>query len=298
MSQLSQRNTRARSAGFTLIELLVVIAIIAILAAILFPVFARAREKARQTTCLSNERQLGLAMLQYVQDYDETFPQGLVNQKPPSTNGGGETGAGTGWAGIISPYIKNVGVLTCPSDLTKLTANSGAPAAGTVVCSFGFNEYLPGRNLGYMVAPTTTVLMAEVLNDTAILSSPNEGAWGHSSWVVSPVIDGWGYGDKYGWSGDVAFAVNCDASGNCTNGSWAQGVKIAVAGNYARHGSIGGQLQGGSDYLLADGHVKYMQSQNVGCLGNAPPSNASMGTSVANWAYGTCGPFAATFNPQ
>ncbi|MCW3060774.1 MAG: prepilin-type N-terminal cleavage/methylation domain, partial [Capsulimonas sp.] len=67
-----------RNDGFTLIELLVVIAIIAILAAILFPVFAKAREKARQTTCASNLRQLGLAMLQYVQDNDETFPFGAT----------------------------------------------------------------------------------------------------------------------------------------------------------------------------------------------------------------------------
>jgi len=66
---------RNRSA-FTLIELIVVIAIIAILAAILFPVFAQAREKARQTSCLSNERQLGLAVIQYVQDYDQTYPPG------------------------------------------------------------------------------------------------------------------------------------------------------------------------------------------------------------------------------
>ncbi len=69
--------TRSESPAFTLIDLLVVIAIIAILAAILFPVFAQAREKARQTVCLSNERQLGLALLQYAQDYDETLPSGL-----------------------------------------------------------------------------------------------------------------------------------------------------------------------------------------------------------------------------
>ncbi|MFO8079163.1 MAG: prepilin-type N-terminal cleavage/methylation domain-containing protein [Armatimonadota bacterium] len=69
-------------AGFTLIELLVVIAIIAILAAILFPVFARAREKARQSSCLSNVKQLNLGVMMYVQDYDETFPQGYVNSRP------------------------------------------------------------------------------------------------------------------------------------------------------------------------------------------------------------------------
>jgi prepilin-type N-terminal cleavage/methylation domain-containing protein/prepilin-type processing-associated H-X9-DG protein len=285
-------------AGFTLIELLVVIAIIAILAAILFPVFAQARAKARQTACLSNEKQLGLAMLQYVQDYDETFPQGLVNAKPPSTSGGYPTGAGIGWAGAIASYIKNTDVLTCPDDPTTITNNSGTPAAGTVVCSYGLNQYLPSIGQADVVAPTSTVLMCEVLGNTAILSSPTENAWGHNNWVVSPVVDGWGYGDKYGWPGDIAFVANCDAVGNCTNGSWNNGSKIAVAGKYARHSPVGGQLQGGSNYLLADGHVKYLQSQNVGCLGNSPPSSDKMGQSVANWAYGTCGPFVATFNPK
>src|ERR1700753_3578344 len=104
----------ARTArAFTLIELLVVIAIIAILAAILFPVFAQAREKARQTTCLSNEKQIGLGIMQYVQDYDETYPQ--------STDG-----AYVQWYNMIQPYIKNGelyqgesygrgGVFHCPS---------------------------------------------------------------------------------------------------------------------------------------------------------------------------------------
>jgi len=116
--------------GFTLIELLVVIAIIAILAAILFPVFAKAREKARSASCLSNEKQLALAMLQYSQDYDETFP-GMGNAtistpvvpEDPRFNAH-DPGANppatadyyyTSWASAIYPYIKNVQIYLCPS---------------------------------------------------------------------------------------------------------------------------------------------------------------------------------------
>src|SRR5437868_10438570 len=100
--------------GFTLIELLVVIAIIAILAAILFPVFAQAREKARQTTCLSNEKQMGLALMQYVQDYDEHFPFDHWNDG---------IGNDVNWYGAIRPYTKSGtvqgtgGMWTCPSQL-------------------------------------------------------------------------------------------------------------------------------------------------------------------------------------
>ena len=93
--------------GFTLIELLVVIAIIAILAAILFPVFAKAREKARQTSCLSNVKQIMLAILQYAQDYDETLIPGALVMAAPS--GGNE------WFEVLSPYMKNTQLIVCPS---------------------------------------------------------------------------------------------------------------------------------------------------------------------------------------
>ncbi|RYX86740.1 DUF1559 domain-containing protein [bacterium] len=94
---------RSRSA-FTLIELLVVIAIIAILAAILFPVFARARENARKTSCLSNEKQIGLAMLQYIQDYDERYPVQDEHTTPPYM-----------WYKPVQPYVKSAQVFRCPS---------------------------------------------------------------------------------------------------------------------------------------------------------------------------------------
>ncbi len=96
--------------GFTLIELLVVIAIIAILAAILFPVFARAREKARQTSCLSNCKQLGLALMQYVQDYDEKIVSASTYAVYPPGSGGSYA-----WYVLLEPYIKNSDIWKCPS---------------------------------------------------------------------------------------------------------------------------------------------------------------------------------------
>lgn len=101
--------------GFTLIELLVVIAIIAILAAILFPVFAKAREKARQTTCLSNEKQLGLGVLQYNQDYDETFPLMKVYDAS-ATFGGNGSETDYWWSQAIYPYVKSANVYICPTN--------------------------------------------------------------------------------------------------------------------------------------------------------------------------------------
>lgn len=94
--------------GFTLIELLVVIAIIAILAAILFPAFARARENARRASCQSNLKQIGLGIKQYTQDYDERLPSALVSDANV-----------VGWAGAIQPYVKSEQIFQCPSSITS-----------------------------------------------------------------------------------------------------------------------------------------------------------------------------------
>src|SRR5215210_5217895 len=107
-----------RRPGFTLIELLVVIAVIAILAAILFPVFAQAREKARSAACLSNLKQIGTASMMYAQDYDETLCLQYYNPL------GAASGVTAGpWDVTMMPYMKNEGVLRCPSDTVARTNN-------------------------------------------------------------------------------------------------------------------------------------------------------------------------------
>ena len=105
--------------GFTLIELLVVIAIIAILAAILFPVFARARENARRASCQSNLKQIGLGLLQYSQDYDEKF----VTAWYGTDSGGSSTTVNYKWMDAIQPYVKSTQLFTCPSSPAGMQAN-------------------------------------------------------------------------------------------------------------------------------------------------------------------------------
>jgi len=111
--------TLSKSRGFTLIELLVVIAIIAILAAILFPVFAQAREAARKASCISNTKQLGLGTMMYVQDYDEMYPCNSWDGAPMGTIDNDIRRDGnrfTLWMWRVMPYLKNKQILVCPSD--------------------------------------------------------------------------------------------------------------------------------------------------------------------------------------
>jgi prepilin-type N-terminal cleavage/methylation domain-containing protein/prepilin-type processing-associated H-X9-DG protein len=147
--------------AFTLIELLVVIAIIAILAAILFPVFARARENARRASCLSNLKQLGLGMMQYVQDYDGYYSAAgwATGEVLPCPSGSGSCAAS--WPVRIFPYVKSVQVFNCPSDTRTWLGNN----QGTADISYGYNVALISINESTIEKAAQTIMMADTQGD-------------------------------------------------------------------------------------------------------------------------------------
>ncbi|MDX1930998.1 MAG: DUF1559 domain-containing protein [Capsulimonadales bacterium] len=167
--------TRSRSA-FTLIELLVVIAIIAILAAILFPVFARARAQARKTTCISNLKQLALGTLMYCQDYEEAFP--------PRFGSAGDGNAP--WAVTIQPYVRNQQIAGCPEMIPEVQRNAFMGTFGWV--GYGMNTYLwvnagsPVVTLASVPSPSLTAMQADSTFDDFTARARRRGrvAWANT----------------------------------------------------------------------------------------------------------------------
>ncbi len=174
--------------GFTLIELLVVVAIIAILAAILFPVFGRARENARRTACLSNVKQIGLGLMQYAQDYDETFPARSISVG----------GSAVSWRQVIQPYLKSTQVAACPSnkrnEMQADAANANYPRinasySGNVLptpdvqptCSsegFFCRENRRGRPVAAIETPTLLISVVESTRPSSDFDVTGGGATG------------------------------------------------------------------------------------------------------------------------
>lgn len=157
---MTARQTRVTRA-FTLIELLVVIAVIALLAALLFPVFAQARAKARQTVCLSNLRQIGLAVEQYASDHDDTLMPGTLLSAP----GAGGNPQYAGWAGLCNTYARAPGIFRCPASAASDAVSTTSSSRSLLSYFFNLNlagvEAPAGMPRAQLSAPSATILVAE-----------------------------------------------------------------------------------------------------------------------------------------
>ena len=242
-----QRMRMPKLRGFTLIELLVVIAIIAILAAILFPVFAQAREAARKTQCLNNVKQLMNGAMMYVQDYDEKYPMW--------DGGWGQPDGRMWWMAQIQPYVKNYGVYACPSDGRPFNINlsscgscawNQAAIPGTnrtqgYKVSYGASEFIVGTNSTY--------------NNMAAIPTPADTAF---------------IGEAFGplfneWDGNGMFRIT-----QCRNGEW--GTWGTDWNNFDKYAQFAGHSQDGENMGYADGHAKYIQNRKMVWLANPSAS--------------------------
>jgi prepilin-type N-terminal cleavage/methylation domain-containing protein/prepilin-type processing-associated H-X9-DG protein len=228
-----------REGGFTLIELLVVIAIIAILAAILFPVFAQAREKARTASCSSNAKQLGLAIRMYIQDYDERYPFGGWL---PNNFGTWE------WQNTTPPYIKSKGIFRCPS-----TSDEDEQADPT---AWAWNRnpvnYLYNNILGRDRRPVSDAGVVAPAENFMVLD-------GHSDWGGRNGVDWMGRANTIWLMEDTTFGDRADLVSGWL--SW-QGFTWGLP----RHNN-------GGNICYSDGHVKYAKFNPRGAM-TVPEGNA------------------------
>lgn len=254
-----------KRSAFTLIELLVVIAIIAILAAILFPVFARARENARKSSCMSNLKQVGLGIIQYQQDYDEKFPMTHYNDA---------AGAEVRWFEMVGPYMKSGakygnnrysgagGVWNCPSLPTE------QPAV------YGVHYDLFRDGFPYSGTPTTTSISVVDRSAETVMVAEKGQNDGNSSWLQFQTWQGNWSGGGGTASNDYAYADHrdvtadhdCDYAASSGAASYSNWNGCSMMPRY-RHLDT-------SNFLFADGHVKSLVRGRINWYKNIYVSGA------------------------
>ncbi len=257
MLHTTNTTTRRPKNGFTLIELLVIIAIIAILAAILFPVFARARENARRTSCISNLKQLGLGIMQYTQDYDESMP----------TSG---TNGLRGFGGRIFPYVKSKQVFACPSDsgpdTTSATRGKISYAGNNNIATVNGGNNAPPL-ITVFAEPSRTVMFSEIVapGHFAEFLNPQE--------YDTPSTDG-GKPQPQNSTNTIKNEMGATA-GRPFSATWTQ--------------SETGRHLDGSNFCFVDGHVKWLRGESVssGRTNYAPNCNQDNTPAVAGCSSGT-----------
>ena len=224
--------SKRQTPGFTLIELLVVIAIIAILASILFPVFARARENARRASCMSNLKQIGLGIMMYVQDYDEKYPPAqIISAETPPGGWQGSWAQSNNvwiWQNVIYPYTKSMQVCACPS---------GQMASGSVIeTEYGVNYYV-------MPSSGSGISMASVNSAATTYMAMDAGQWYVSATTVTQPTGYNGY-----VPGTEPFTGSPTGVGSYPIHDW----------NLSDYQN--GRHFDGINVTFADGHVKWLKS--------------------------------------
>ena len=241
MQCTAQKSIEVKNKGFTLIELLVVIAIISILASILFPVFARARESARRASCLSNLKQVGLATMMYVQDYDEFYPASYSrnNVTPPEGHDWSGTRKYWYWQQLLYPYTKNIQVFVCPSSNNQDITGDLRPE------NYGANFYI------FVEYNATRVSMASIQSASSTYMIMDAGNFRITK-AQSNTYSGGNYLPGMGTSGGTCTGAPTAVLADCQTGRHFLGVNMA----------------------FADGHVKWLKSSVVVAASKLGDSNS------------------------